>query len=155
MSSRTACRCTSSAGTCLVSTAPQQSGPLPAAPTALLPACVVPYPTRPCCVLPLVPHPRSDVSLIEYIRALDEQLPPAERFIITPKGGPLDDTHLLVRVGAPALSAPLLPCLDFRRDVLSRSAKMQMPNCAFAMQYAMGGARSRRLSLPHQSCSRS
>lgn len=38
-----------------------------------------------------------DVSLIEYIRALDEQLPPAERFIVTPKGGPLDDTHLLVR----------------------------------------------------------
>ncbi|KAL4434050.1 hypothetical protein ABPG75_000491 [Micractinium tetrahymenae] len=38
-----------------------------------------------------------DVSLIEYIRVLDEQLPPAERFIIVPKGGPLDDTHLLVK----------------------------------------------------------
>lgn len=59
----------------------------------------------------------SDVSLIEYIRALDEQLPPAERFIVTPKGRPLDDTHLLVRVSSGGGTATLpcwgaLPCWD-------------------------------------------
>jgi hypothetical protein len=35
------------------------------------------------------------VALIEYIRWLDEQQPPSERFIINPH---LGDNHLLVKV---------------------------------------------------------
>lgn len=40
--------------------------------------------------------PRSDVALIEFIRALNDKQPVADKFIIE---GALGDQHLLIRVG--------------------------------------------------------
>lgn len=142
VSSSTACRCTSSAGTCLVSRAPQPQRP--AACCAHRSPCrlhgSLPHPPV-LCAAPRA-RPRSDVSLIEYIRALDEQLPPAERFIITPKGGPLDDTHLLVRVGAPLcpLGSSPWPSLWGSAAVccLGRHRRGCRARCACAMPW--GGA---------------